>query len=49
MTLAWLNDTAPKQLWAEKDLQLLMFDERIKFKGMGSFNNLSTHITLQIV
>lgn len=36
MTLAWLNDTAPKQLWAEKDLQLLMFDERVKFKGMGS-------------
>ena len=36
MTLAWLNDTAPKQLWAKKDLQLLMFDERVRFKGMGS-------------
>lgn len=36
MTLAWLNDTAPKELWKDKDLQLLIFDERIKFKGMGS-------------
>ena len=36
MTLAWLNDTAPKILWKDKDLQLLMFDERVRFKGMGS-------------
>jgi len=33
MTLAWLNDSAPKQLWAERDLQLLMFDRRIKYKN----------------
>ena len=35
MTLAWLNDTAPKQLWKDIDLQLLMFDKRVVFKGMG--------------
>lgn len=36
MTLAWLNDTAPKELWHDRDLQLLMFTRRMKFKGMGS-------------
>lgn len=35
MSLAWLNDTAPKELWKDRDLQLLMFDERVKFKGQG--------------
>ena len=35
MSLTWLNDSAPKQLFSEKDLQLLMFDRRIKFKGLG--------------
>lgn len=33
MSLTWLNDAAPKQLFMEKDLQLLMFDKRIKFLG----------------
>lgn len=36
MALTWLNDSAPKKLFAEKDLQLLMFDKRIKFIGMGN-------------
>jgi len=31
MTNAWLNDSAPKQLFMHKDLQLLMFDKRMKF------------------
>jgi hypothetical protein len=31
MTNAWLNDSAPKQLFIDIDLQLLMFDKRIKF------------------
>lgn len=35
MALTWLNDSAPKQLFAEKDLQLLMFDKRIKFLNHG--------------
>jgi hypothetical protein len=31
MTNTWLNDSAPKQLFRNKDLQLLMFDKRMKF------------------
>jgi hypothetical protein len=31
MTNIWLNDAAPKQLFKEKQLQLLMFDKRMKF------------------
>lgn len=31
MSNTWLNDSAPKQLFKEKDLQLLMFDKRIEF------------------
>ena len=31
MTNIWLNDSAPKQLFKDKDLQLLMFDKRMKF------------------
>ena len=33
MTITWLNDSAPKILWKNKDLQLLMFDERVKYKN----------------
>jgi hypothetical protein len=33
MTLTWLNDSAPKKLFRDKDLQLLMFEERIKYKN----------------
>ena len=31
MSLTWLNDSAPKKLFKNRDLQLLMFDKRIKF------------------
>jgi hypothetical protein len=31
MTNTWLNDSTPKKLFKEKDLQLLMFEERMKF------------------
>jgi hypothetical protein len=31
MTLTWLNDSGPKKIFYEKDLQLLMFDKRILF------------------
>jgi hypothetical protein len=31
MSLTWLNDSAPKILFEDKDLQLLMFDKRMKF------------------
>lgn len=35
MSNTWLNDSAPKQLFKDKDLQLLMFEERMKFKTGG--------------
>ena len=36
MSNTWLNDAAPKQLFMQKDLQLLMFDKRIQYdKGGG--------------
>ncbi len=31
MSNTWLNDAAPKQLFMDKDLQLLMFDKRIEY------------------
>jgi hypothetical protein len=31
MSLTWLNDSAPKILFMERDLELLMFDRRIEF------------------
>ena len=31
MTNTWLNDSAPKQLFRDKQLQLLMFDKRMEF------------------
>ena len=31
MSNTWLNDAAPKQIFRQKDLQLLMFDKRMKF------------------
>lgn len=34
MSLTWLNDSAPKQLFMEKGLQLLMFDKRMKFNNL---------------
>lgn len=31
MANTWLNDAAPKQLFKDKDLQLLMFEKRMEF------------------
>lgn len=40
MTNTWLNDSAPKKLFGDgKDLQLLMFDKRIKFSVNGVVDN----------
>lgn len=39
MSNTWLNDSAPKVLFKEKDLQLLMFRNRIKFVNNGIVNN----------
>lgn len=35
MSNTWLNDSAPKQLFMERDLQLLMFDKRMLFMNNG--------------
>lgn len=35
MTNTWLNDAAPKQLFKDKELQLLMFDKRMEFSVNG--------------
>ena len=39
MTNTWLNDSAPKQLFKEKELQLLMFDKRMKFTNPDGRQN----------
>ena len=39
MTNTWLNDSAPKQLFSEKDLQLLMFDKRMRFTSPDGRDN----------
>lgn len=39
MSNTWLNDAAPKQLFSTKQLQLLMFEERIRFLNNGVINN----------
>lgn len=33
MTLTWLNDRTPMRLFRDKELQLLMFEDRMSFKG----------------
>ena len=39
MSNTWLHDSAPKQLFKDKDLQLLMFDKRMKFMNNGEIQN----------
>ena len=39
MSNTWLNDSAPKQLFKDVDLQLLMFDKRMKFENNGRIDN----------
>lgn len=39
MSLTWLNDSTPKKLFKDKDLQLLMFEQRMKFLNNGNVNN----------
>lgn len=39
MSLTWLSDAAPKQLFKDKDLELLMFDKRIKYSNNGVVQN----------
>lgn len=39
MPNTWLNDSAPKLLFMEKELQLLMFDKRMCFSNHGVVKN----------
>jgi hypothetical protein len=39
MSNTWLNNAAPKQLFKDKDLQLLMFNERMKFDNQDNSQN----------
>lgn len=39
MSNTWLNDSAPKVLFRDIDLQLFMFRNRIKFSNNGVINN----------
>lgn len=34
MSNTWLNDSAPKQLFKYKDLQLLMFEQRVQYNNL---------------
>ena len=43
MSNTWLNDSAPKQLFVEKDLQLLMFDKRIKYNDSNKITFSSSY------
>lgn len=36
MSVSWLNDKAPIQLFKDKGLQLLFFDDRMEFKNRSS-------------
>jgi len=40
MTNTWLNDAAPKQLFKDRDLQLLMFDKRMRFISPDGRDNM---------
>lgn len=41
MSNTWLNDSAPKQLFMQKDLQLLMFDKRMEFDNDVASNKIT--------
>ncbi|MGB3342817.1 MAG: tRNA (adenine-N(6)-)-methyltransferase [Aequorivita sp.] len=43
MTNTWLNDAAPKRLFMDKELQLLMFDKRIEFDNRSKITFSSSY------
>ena len=49
MSNTWLNDSAPRQLFKNKDLQLLMFDKRMKFLNNGEIQSKITLVAAIIV
>jgi len=49
MTNTWLNDAAPKQLFKDIDLQLLMFEKRMKFNDMDKITFSSSYYCRDIL
>ena len=43
MSNTWLNDSAPKQLFKDKDLQLLMFEQRMQFNNINKITFSSSY------
>ena len=43
MSNTWLNDSAPKQLFKDRDLQLLMFEQRIKYNELNKITFSSSY------
>ena len=39
MSNTWLNDSAPKKLFKDKDMQLLMFEQRMRFMNNGKIDS----------
>lgn len=49
MTNTWLNDSAPKQLFKDKDLQLLMFEQRIQFDNQNKITFSSSYFCYNLL
>lgn len=49
MSNTWLNDAAPKQLFKNKNLQLLMFDKRIKYDNRNKITFSSSYFCLRFL
>ncbi|MBQ7798073.1 MAG: tRNA (adenine-N(6)-)-methyltransferase [Clostridia bacterium] len=43
MSNTWLNDSAPKQLFKHKDLQLLMFEQRVQYNNLNKITFSSSY------
>jgi len=49
MTNTWLNDAAPKRLFKDIDLQLLMFDKRIKYDNRNKITFSSSYFCVDLL
>ena len=49
MSNTWLNDSAPKQLFKDKDLQLLMFDKRIEYNNNNKITFSSSYFCWNVL
>lgn len=49
MSNTWLNDSAPKQLFKDKDLQLLMFEQRIQYNNLKKITFSSSYYCWNIL